>query len=74
MEASVNDQKLGLFRSERGTAIHDVQLWQNTGESIEGLGWSIFMGKECKKGEVQPESQQHICWLEVGERLLADIH
>lgn len=29
-------------------------LQQVTGESIEGLGWAVFMGKK----EVQPESKQ----------------
>lgn len=35
-------------------------LQQATGESIEGLGQAMFMGKECKVGGARPESKQSV--------------
>lgn len=44
-----------------------------TGKSIEGLRQAVFMGNECKKGRVQPEATQKVCWLEDG-RFWAGVH
>lgn len=33
-------------------------LWQATDKSVEGLGWVVVMGKECKEEKVQPETNQ----------------
>lgn len=44
------------FESSRGIAIWEMHAVH--AELIEGLGRSLFMGKECKDGEVQPETKQ----------------
>ena len=31
------------------------KLQQATGNSVEGLGWAVFMGMECKKERVELE-------------------
>lgn len=36
---------------------------QAASESIEGLGQALFMGKELKVGQGQPESKQEVHWL-----------
>lgn len=36
------------------------KLLQTAGESTEGLGWAIFMGRGCKEGRVHWESVKSI--------------
>lgn len=39
-------------------AVQEMKTVASSRESVEGTGWAAFMGKECKEGEVQPESKQ----------------
>ena len=38
--------------------------------SIEGLRWTLLIGKECKEGQAQTEFKQEVHWLENGEMFL----
>lgn len=49
-------------------------LQQATGQSIEGLGQAVYMGKEHKEREIQPESKKQFYWLEDEKRFLVDVH
>ena len=40
---------------------------QAAGESTEDLGQAVFVGRVCKEGEVHPESEPEVHWLEDAE-------
>lgn len=49
-----------------GIAIQEMSAVPALGECIEGLGWAVFMSKEYKEEEVQPESKQQVHSLKDG--------
>ena len=48
---------MSLFGSSRGIVIQKHILLQATGESPEGLKWTVFMHTEWKEERVQSEAK-----------------
>ena len=49
---------MALFGNGRGIAIWETHAVASYRRVFEGLGWAVFMDKELKEGEDQPESKQ----------------
>lgn len=55
--------KLSLFGNSKGVAAWESQAVANIDEALKRFGWVVFMRRERKEGEVQPEPKRYVHWL-----------